>query len=362
MLVQDHGELVVLLAHPCHGVRQREGVRQQQRAAGEGARGGGGEGSGGQPHQLAHAEDAGDVVRVVAEHRVVRVTVPRDELDRLGGGGVVADEDGGHPRHHHLVEGPLGELQGVVEQFGGVLGQFTLLVGLADEVAQLLQGRAVVQFLDGLDAHPAQQPVGGAVEDVHDRADDLQVGERGGGQGLRQAFGDGQREVLGCQFTEDHLDDGGRREREDDGDPADRALRDPEAGQGRFEQGGDGRFGDEADDQAGDGDAQLGAGQHERQPFQHGQGAGGPPVARRRVTREGEPVGGDVGELLGDEIAGAGGEDEDGQQARHGVHGTHRAPPRRVPRSDRSAEIRRGGRGLCPGESVCLADTGLLLQ
>ncbi|KFG01628.1 hypothetical protein IQ62_05640 [Streptomyces scabiei] len=156
--------------------------RQEQRAAGEGARGGGGEGFGGQPHQFADAQHTGDVVRVVAEHRVVRVAVLRDQLDRLGGGGVLADEDGGHAWHHHLVEGPLGELQGVVEQFGGALGQFTLFVGLADEVAQLLQGGAVVELLDGLDAHLAQQSVGHAVEDAHHRAHDLQIRERGAGQ------------------------------------------------------------------------------------------------------------------------------------------------------------------------------------
>ncbi|CAM5422561.1 hypothetical protein SMICM304S_04364 [Streptomyces microflavus] len=41
---------------------------------------------------------------------------------------------------------------------------------------------------------------------------------------------------------------------------------------------GDGRLRQEADDQPGDGDAELGAREHEGEPLQDGHRAGGPPV------------------------------------------------------------------------------------
>ncbi len=328
VLVEDDRELVVPLAHPLDRVGQRQHLGEQQRLPGHPARRGGGQRGLGQVHQLPDADHAGDVVGVVAEDRVGGVAVAGDQVDRLGGRGVVPHEDGVGPGHQHLLEGALGELQGVVEQEGGVPRQLALLVGLADQVAQFLQGRAVVQLLDRLDADLAQQPVGGAVEDPHQRADDLEVEQGGGGEGLRQPFGDGEGEVLRRQLAQDHLDGGGEDEGEDHRDAGHGRVRDADAGQDRTEQRGDGRLGEEADDQAGDGDAELGSGEHERQAFQHLQGAFRALVALFGLAGQLEPVGGDVGEFLGDEVAGAGGQDEDGQQAESG---THRTPPRRVP-------------------------------
>ncbi len=226
-------------------------------------------------------------------------------------------------------------------------GQVALLVGLADQMAELFEGGAVVQLLDRLDADLAEQLVGSAVEDVHDRAHDLQIDEGRGGEGLGQAFGDGQRQVLRRQLAQHHLYDGGQHEREDDGDHGDGAVGQAEAVQRGLQQRGDGRLGEEADHQAGDGDAQLRAREHEREPFQHLQGTGGTLVTRFGLAGEREPVGGDVRELLGDEVAGADGQNEDGQQAEDGAQ---RIPPRRVPRSGL------GGRGLFPDGSVVLAD------
>lgn len=122
MLVEDDPELVVPLAHPVDRVGQGQSVRQQQWAPGERTRRGGGEAVGGQMGQLAHAQDARDVVGVVTEDRVVGVAVLGDQLDRLGGRGVPTDEDGVRTRDHHLVQRPIGELQDVVEQVGRVLG------------------------------------------------------------------------------------------------------------------------------------------------------------------------------------------------------------------------------------------------
>jgi len=67
-------------------------------------------------------------------------------------------------------------------------------------------------------------------------------------------------------------------------------------------------LGHRAEAQRADRDTELGAGRHEGQPLQRLQRAGGLLVPRLGFTREGEPAGGDVGKLLGDEAAGAGGQ------------------------------------------------------
>lgn len=177
---------------------------------------------------------------MVSEYGVVGVAVPGDEGDGLRGGGVLADEDRVGPRHHHLVQRPLGELQRVVEQLGRSPRQLSLFVGLADQVAQLLQGGAVVQFLDRFDTDSAQQPVGRPVEDPDDRADHLQVAQSGTGQCLGQPFRYGDGEVLRGQLAQHHLHDRGEDEGEDDGDAGDGAVGDADAGQHGPQQRGDG--------------------------------------------------------------------------------------------------------------------------
>lgn len=260
--------------------------------------------------------------------------MPGDQLDGLGGEGVAADERHVGARDHHLAQVPLRELQRVVHEFGRGGREFALFVGFTDEVAQLLQGRAVVELLDGFDADAAQQPVGDAVEDMDHGADDPQVDQGGGGEGLRHALGHGEGEVLGGEFAEDHLDDGRHHERQHHGDARDQAVGEARAVQGGPQEGGDGRFREEADDEPRDGDAELRAGQHEGEPLQHLHGAGGPLVPGGGLPGEGQPVGGDVGELLGHEVAGPGGEDEHGQEAEQG--GGHRSP---VPRGRRRAAL-----------------------
>ncbi|KUM95625.1 hypothetical protein AQI88_16280 [Streptomyces cellostaticus] len=85
VFVQDDGELVALSAHLLHRVGQGERVREQQGPPGHRSDARTGEPVRGKSPQLPYAEDAGDVVRVVAEDRVVGVAVLADEIDRLGG-------------------------------------------------------------------------------------------------------------------------------------------------------------------------------------------------------------------------------------------------------------------------------------
>lgn len=169
------GELVVPFPHLSDRVRQREGVRKEQRSSGNGACRCVRQARRGHSCQLADPQHAGRVVGAIT-HRVVGVPVLGDQFDGVGRARVLADQDGVGARHHHLVEDALGALQRVAEEGRGVPGQLAQLVGLADEVARLFQGRAVVQFLDGLNADMAQQPVGSTVKDPYDRADQSRTG------------------------------------------------------------------------------------------------------------------------------------------------------------------------------------------
>ncbi|CAM5422520.1 hypothetical protein SMICM304S_04363 [Streptomyces microflavus] len=65
-------------------------------------------------------------------------------------------------------------------------------------MAELLQGGAVVEFLDRFDADPARSRFATPSKTWTTRADDPQVDEGGGGQGLRHPLGYGKGEVLGA--------------------------------------------------------------------------------------------------------------------------------------------------------------------
>src|SRR5690606_15367445 len=173
---------------------------------------------------FAQAYQADHVVEGGAEHRVVGVAVAGDELVQFGQGGCGADGYDLDARHHDLLGGVVGEVQGALQNVGLTAGQVTVCLGLVDDVAQLLQGGAVVQFFDRFDAHAAQEPVGRGVEQLDDRPGDGQVDEGGAGQGTGEWFGLGQGEVLGGQLTEHHLDDRRQGEAHRQGDGADHAF------------------------------------------------------------------------------------------------------------------------------------------
>ena len=183
----------------------------------------------------------------------------------------------------------------------------------------------MVQLFDRRDTEEAEQLVGRGVEQADERTGDGQVDQRGGGQGARQRLGPGQGEVLGREFAEHHLDDRRGDETHGERDGADCAGGYAERFQSGSDQLGQSGFGDEPDHQRGDGDAQLRTGQHERQPLHDVDRFGRLLVALGRLLAQQQPVGADVGELLGDEVAGGQGEHEDGQQAESHTH-RHRTP------------------------------------
>ncbi|GAA3074980.1 hypothetical protein GCM10020254_18630 [Streptomyces goshikiensis] len=97
------------------------------------------------------------------------------------------------------------------------------------------------------------------------------------------ALGDGQRggdrPVLRHQLADDHQDDGRQRGAEDQGGGGGGAGRQSHRLERALQQGGDRGLGDHADDQAGHGDAELRAGELERQAADGDEGALRAPLA-----------------------------------------------------------------------------------
>ncbi len=133
----------------------------------------------------------------------------------------------------------------------------------------VLRGGPLRQFLDRLDADPAQDPVRGGVEDPDQWTGNGQVDQRRAGQPQRDRLGPGDRQVLRCQFAEDHLDDCCQQQRQDNRDGEADAFRQAGRTEQVLEALAQIGLGDIPGQQRGDGDADLRAGQHERQPLRH---------------------------------------------------------------------------------------------
>ncbi len=260
VLVDDAGELVARLPQLPQHVRQPRERRDDERG----------------PHDAGHrrtvlllrgeevgeVDDAQDVARARREDRVARVADGHERADETEVGGLVDGVDA-RTRDHRVLDVLLREVEDAVEQDGQVVGQVTALAGLLDDRLEVLRRRGVLDVVDGFDLQRAQQGVGGLVEEPDEPAEHLEVGQRGTAQPRRHRFGLGDGEVLREQLAEQHLDERGEHERHDatDGDPD--PAGDADAAQERPEGLPDERFGDVPDEQARDGDAELGSGEHE---------------------------------------------------------------------------------------------------
>jgi len=131
-------------------------------------------------------------------------------------------------------------------------------------------------------------------------------------RGARQLLGRGNGEVLRVQLADDHLHDRGDREGEHgaDGDRHDRV--DTGAAEQHPDRFADERLRDEADEQAGDGDAELGTGEHEGRALRDPQSAGRGGVTLGSTGSQLRAVDRHEGELLGHEVA-VGGDDREDQ-------------------------------------------------
>ena len=198
---------------------------------------------------------------------------------------------------------------------------------VGDDTLQVGRGDRGLDVVHGLDAQRAQQQLGGLVEHPDDRAEHREVGlgrRRKRVGNLRRAR-DG--EVLGEQLAQQHLDHGREGKRDERPDP-DGGGGQRAAGQQRAERLADQRLGDVADQQAGDGDAQLRAGEQKGRAPRDVERALGGAVAVGRAAGQPGPVNRDVGELLGDEVGGGGGDQQDhGDADEQGDDRAHEAAP-----------------------------------
>ncbi|GFJ88880.1 hypothetical protein Prum_025220 [Phytohabitans rumicis] len=326
----DAGKAAILIHHtrhlampgpqPVQHRRQRQRRRHQQRGYAH------------VPHRRGralarrHFHHVGDAYH--AHHVVDAVGAPHGE-PRVAGLQQVDDAtyrlvgtDGVHvdARHHHLARGEPPEVQPAVEQRGDLHVEVPLGAGLRDDLLQVFGGGAGRQLLDRLDADPPQQPGRGQVEDPDHRAEHGQVEQRGPAQppGERLRAGDGQ--VFRSQLAEHHLHDGGDEQDQHDRDrQADRlrhARRTQQVGEPLADEG----LRDVPDQQHRHGDAELRPGQHERQPPGHLERPRGGGVALAGEAAQLAAIHRDVAELLRDEVAGEGGEQQDEQETDRDQH------------------------------------------
>src|SRR5699024_4797244 len=121
-------------------------------------------------------------------------------------------------------------------------------------------------------------------------------------------------EVLREELAEEHLDEGGDEKRQHGADEDAGSGRDRRAAEGVADGRADQRLGYVADEQPGDGDAQLGAGEHERRPPRDRQCAVRTAITGGRTGAEAGADDGHVRECLRDDVTG-GQSDEDDDEA-----------------------------------------------
>jgi hypothetical protein len=194
------------------------------------------------------------------------------------------------------------------------------------ERLQFLRGAGGRELLLRLDAEPPDDPVGVAVEQPDEpacepREQQLRTGDPCG-DGPRA----GDREVLGDQLPEHHLQGRRQHERRRHGDARCRGLPEPERSERSPQQGRQRWLGQVADDQRGHRDAQLRTRQLGRQGAQGGEHPLGGAVAALGGVGHPGPVDRDEAELGGDE-QGVCQQHHDGEREQH-PGGRHGAGPR----------------------------------
>ena len=229
-----------------------------------------------------------------------------------------------------------------VSSGGGVVGEGALLVGGAHQDPELGQGADVGELLRGLDPEEADRAVGRAVEEPDDRAEDQPVDAHHRRQQERGALGTGDGEALRDQLAHHHLHDGGQEDGEGERHPAHGGLPDDRL-QHRLEEAGHRRLGQDADEQRGDGDAELGARQVERQVPQQPSRHAGPAAALLGGVVDLGAVDGHQRELGRDEEPIDQDEQDDGEQSERGAD-EERSPVGRVGRRPTRRQPRRSYR------------------
>ena len=164
-------------------------------------------------------------------------------------------------RSHDLADGDVVQLDGAMDDLFLEDGQQAHAAGRGGDELELL-GRVDGALAAERCAKEAQDQRGGVVHQPHRRTRDADEDVHGAGDGERDALGSLQRERLGNQLAEQHLEVSDERERDDDRDGVRvdvrvaRRLRQP-AGREAQDDLGDRRLADPAERESGQRDAEL---------------------------------------------------------------------------------------------------------
>ena len=252
---------------------------------------------------------------------------------------VGTDRDDVATRGHHRRGVEAGELEAAGEEAVLVGRDVAVAGGLLEQQQEIGWGMRHGELVLWLDAGQTDQAIGDDVEEPDHGAEHEREAPERPRQGDSRGLGVRDRPRLGRHLTHDHVEEHDERER--DGEP-DRVQRpvgnvdDPR--QTVLDETCDRRFGDRAEEQRADRDAELGAGEHQRELADSCQG-----VMRSAVAAGGElldpgPARREEGELGGDEEPVGGEQDDCGGDRDRGAHDS--SPPSwwsfRSPRSSTS--------------------------
>ncbi len=256
--------------------------------------------------------------------------------------------------NHRVLRGAGREVEDPVEQSRQLPWQFAGLARFGDDVFEVARRRRMLDVVYRFDPQRPQQQVRRRVEQLDQPPEQRQIDRGGPRKPPGHRFGAGDGEVLREQLAEDHLHDGREQHRQHRADGDTHGGRNTDTAEQLAKAPADQRFGHVADEQAGDGDAELGAGQHERGAPGDRQGTARGGVTGLGTGLEPRPVHGHVGEFLRNEVPGEHrdrDDDEDAENdAQHRQHGSVQGGV-----TGRSSPVGLGLRGLRLARLIALS-------
>ncbi len=188
-------------------------------------------------------DDAADVVEILPEDGETGVTgLDRhgSQLGHRGGGRYPLDR---HPGNHYVLGVHVDQGNSPRQHPELGVGETTVRSRRPDDHLKLLEGSDALQLLPRFHPQPTYRPVGRGVEE-RDQGTCQPVDQaHGDTHPHRHRIGAGDRQILGKQLPDDHLDDGVDDERRGDGHPKTRRLGKPECLDEGSEKGRHRRFG-----------------------------------------------------------------------------------------------------------------------
>ena len=196
--------------------------------------------------------------------------------------------------------------------------------GFADHLGQLHRGDGGVEFVLRVDVRRSQGGVGAQVVERDDRPGGSHEQQVDRHEQHRGAFRAGDGDVLRHHLAEQDVQHHHDRQADGERDGMQQRIGHPGRVQRHLDQVRDGRFGDAAEQDRADRDAELGAGEHEREVFAGVDDGAGAGLALGEQRLEPVAADGDEGELGADE-EGVAGEQQHGEDDPEPV--AHRCSP-----------------------------------